>query len=100
MNEKPITFGGSAMDTQIFNQGLSVHATSAYIIIASLQTDGMRPSLLAIRNRWNAGPEHLEEALAELKAYNIVERHRGTEDSGPIYIVNPASLWGKEGLDF
>jgi hypothetical protein len=79
----------SPMDTQIFNQNLSVLATSAYILIAAVQGDGLRPDLEAIRARWNAREDELEKALAELRALNIVERH-----PGPVYIVNPASLGG------
>jgi hypothetical protein len=83
------------MDTQIFNQGLSVTATSAYIIIAALMGDGFRPEMPAITARWNAAPEELEAALAELRALNIAERHPGLDGGEPVYIVNPASLWGK-----
>ncbi len=81
------------MDTQIFNQGLSVESTSAYIIIAALQADGVKPSLEAITSRWNADPQSLENSLDELKAMNIIERHPGLNGADPIYIVNPASLW-------
>jgi DNA-binding MarR family transcriptional regulator len=81
------------MDTQIFNQGLSVPTTSAYIIIAALQADGLRPTLSAVAGRWNADRAGLDQALAELKAFNIIERHPGPEDE-PIFLVNPASMWG------
>lgn len=93
--EKPHTFGCSPMDTQIFNQGLSMMATSAYIMIAALMGDGVKPDMEALRSRWNAEPEALDDALSELKAMNIVERHPGPQGAEPIYIVNPASLWGQ-----
>jgi hypothetical protein len=83
------------MDTQIFNQGLSVLAISAYIIITSLQAEGIRPEAGAVSARWNAKAAELEEALAELKALNIVERYPGAEGQSPIWLVNPASLWGQ-----
>jgi len=83
----------SPMDTQIFNQGLSVESTSAYIIIASLQADGLKPTLEAIRHRWNATDQALENSLNELKGMNIIERHPGPGATDPIYLVNPASLW-------
>ncbi len=83
----------SPMDTQIFNQGLSVTATSAYIIISALWGDGVKASGEAIGQRWNASPAELEQALAELTALNIIERHSGA-DGQIIYLVNPASLWG------
>jgi len=86
----------SPMDTQIFNQGLSVMAISAYIIIASLQAEGIKPEARAISARWNAKALELEEALAELRALNVVERHPGPEGRDPIWLVNPASLWGHQ----
>ncbi|KXS55981.1 MAG: hypothetical protein AMR96_05205 [Candidatus Adiutrix intracellularis] len=85
-NPQPIVY--SPMDTHIFNQNLSVLATSAYILIAAVQSDGLKPDLETIRARWNVREDELEMALAELRALNIIERH-----PGPVYIVNPASLW-------
>lgn len=82
------------MDTQIFNQGLSVMAVSAYIIIASLMGDGAKATMAAITGRWNASAAELEAALGELAVRNIIERHPGLHGTDPIYIVNPASMWG------
>ena len=94
MNDQPPAFGLSPMDTQIFNQNLSVPATSAYIIIAALMGEGVKPEVTAIKARWNAAPEELEQALADLRALNIIERHPGLDGGEPVFIVNPASLWG------
>lgn len=82
------------MDTQIFKQGLSVLTTSVYIIIAALQGDGVKPVLSAIEARWNETPEGLEQSLAELMSLKIIERHPGPAGGEPIYLVNPASMWG------
>ena len=95
MNDHPTTLGCSPMDTQIFNQNLSVTATSAYIIISALMGEGIRPEMGLIEARWNASAEELEQALADLRALNIIERHPGPNGAEPIYIVNPASLWGQ-----
>jgi hypothetical protein len=84
----------SVMDTQIFNQGLSVMAVSAYILISALLADGVRPYRSAISARWNATPGELDQALAELRALNIVEPHPGPEGPAEVWLVNPASLWG------
>ena len=84
----------SPMDTQIFNQGLSVPAISAYIIITALQAEGVRPEEEAVRARWNVRAEELDEALAELRALNIIEFRPGAEGRGPVWLANPASLWG------
>jgi hypothetical protein len=92
--EAQTPLGCSPMDTQIFKQGLSVLATSAYIIIAALMGDGAKATLAAIASRWNAAPPELEAALAELAVRNIIERHPGFDGGDPVYIVNPASLWG------
>lgn len=88
INTNPQTLICSPMDTRIFNQNLSVLATSAYILIAAVQSDGLKPDLETIRSRWNVREDELETALAELRAMNIIERH-----PGPVYIVNPVSLW-------
>lgn len=84
----------SPMDTQIFKQGLSVLTTSVYIIIAALQADGVKPELSAIKARWNETPEGLEQSLEELLNLKIIARHPGPQGSEPIYLANPASLWG------
>lgn len=84
----------SPMDTQIFKQGLSVLTTSVYIIISALQADGIKPDLAAIKARWNETPEGLEQSLAELISLKIIVRHPGANGSEPIYLANPASMWG------
>ena len=86
--------GCPPMDTQIFNQGLSVLAVSAYILIAALQAEGLRPEDEAVSARWNAADAELDQALAELLALNIVERHPGPGGRSAVWLVNPASLWG------
>jgi hypothetical protein len=83
----------SVMDTQIFNQGLSVTAVSAYILITALLADGVRPDRPAINARWGATPGELDQALAELRLLNVVEPHPGPEGS-EVWLANPASLWG------
>ncbi|MDR1922418.1 MAG: hypothetical protein LBS31_11875 [Candidatus Adiutrix sp.] len=85
--------GCSPMDTQIFNQDLSVLAASAYIIIAALMGDGVKPNLQALQARWNAEYSALDDALTELAALNIIEKRPGPGGADPIYIVNPASMW-------
>lgn len=84
----------SPMDTQIFKQGLSILTTSVYIIIAALQGDGAKPHLSAIEARWNETPEGLQQSLTELLNLKIIARHPGLKDTDPIYLVNPASMWG------
>ncbi len=94
MSQNPPNYGCSFMDPQIFNQGLSVTAVSAYILITALLNDGVRPAISNIHPRWNASPEELDQALTDLAAFRIVERHPGETEDDPLYLVNPASLWG------
>ncbi|MDR2142320.1 MAG: hypothetical protein LBR11_11140 [Deltaproteobacteria bacterium] len=80
------------MDTQIFNLGLTVEATSAYILICSLVGDGKRPDWPLLRSAWVGQPEALEPSLRELGLYNVISflaDPRGEERFWP----NPASLW-------
>ena len=80
------------MDRQIFNMNLSVEATSAYIIVASLTGDNVRPSHEYIKARWTSTPESLETALHELIGRRILEPQ--TDPKGEsIYYPAPASLW-------
>ena len=84
------------MDQQIFNLNLSVHATSAYIVLCSLREDGLDPTLEALRARWTAEPELLERALGELLAWNVAERRQDREGN-ETFPPNPASLWSVPG---
>lgn len=96
MTDTPLPLDCTPMDTQIFNQDLSVEAISAYIIITAFVADGVQPLLSLIGQRWNADPEGLEPALRELEALNVIERHPGLNAQGPVCMINPASLWGTE----
>ena len=96
MTDTPSLLNCSPMDTQIFNQGLSVEATSAYIIITAFVSEGVRPLMESIQGRWNAPAQALPIALAELEALNIVECLPAIGNEGPMCIVNPASLWGTQ----
>jgi hypothetical protein len=84
------------MDTQIFNLNLSVHATSAYIAICSLASDGLPPTLKNVEARWMAEPELLDEALRELKAWLVIDAVF-TREGERLIVPNPASLWRPPG---
>ena len=83
------------MDTKIFDQGLSVTAVSAYIIITALTAESRRPALSAIRSRRHAPPDQLDPSLAELLGWNVIEFAAGTGEADPVYKLNPSYLWGK-----
>jgi hypothetical protein len=84
------------MDTQIFNLGLSVHASSAYILVCALVGDGVAATDESLQSRWNASPEELQQALAELEAWRVLEKAADPEGR-TIYAPNPASLWRTPG---
>jgi len=63
------------MDRAIFDLGLSVEATSAYILLDSLTDSGRRPAPREVLfSSWNAEPQALEEALAELERRGIIRQ--------------------------
>lgn len=82
------------MDRNIFNLDLPVETTSAYILIASLIEQGVRPTLEEVRQRWTTPPESLDGALVELMSRGII-RPANLADGTPFYIANPSSLWRK-----
>ena len=61
------------MDRNIFKMNLSVEVTSAYILVASLMEQNIRPSLEEIRQRWTKSEAELDQALAELVRRNILK---------------------------
>ena len=82
------------MDTKIFEQGLSVTAVSAYIIMAALVSESLEPALSAIRSRWHAPPTELEPSLAELLGWNVVALDPAGGETDPVYRLNPSFKWG------
>ena len=84
--------GLGVMDTQIFTLKLSVHATSAYIVVCSLSSDGLPSTMGNLSSRWVAAPELLDSALEELKAWTIIELI-STGEGESLVVPNPASLW-------
>ena len=84
--------GYRVMDTQIFNLGLSVYASSAYIVVCSIVSDGLAATSDKISARWMGEPERLEAAIEERLAWQVIEP--GVAPSGErLFAPNPASLW-------
>jgi hypothetical protein len=81
-----------AMDRNIFNQNLSVEATSAYILVTSLIGENQSPTLDLIREKWTVTPEKLDNALKELMQRNIV-REKSAPDGQVIIFPQPSSVW-------
>ncbi len=79
------------MDRNIFKMNLSVEVTSAYILVASLMEQNIRPSLEEIRQRWTKSEAELDQALAELVRRNILKTSNIQKTD--LYYLNPSSLW-------
>jgi len=82
------------MDMKIFNQGLSVEATSAYIIIDALQNEGMEPRLSRVLTRWNISESALTRALADLLAHRVIALTTSSDETDPVYQTTPSFKWG------
>lgn len=83
----------AVMDRNIFKlKELSMEATSAYIIIASVVGENAAPSLDIIRARWNASEEKLDLALKELSDRNVIVYRSGPAGE-PLYYPKPSSFW-------
>jgi sugar lactone lactonase YvrE len=78
------------MEQRIFEQGLSVEATSAYIVLDSLRSAPDGPSVDLARNIWTGTPETLDRALRELAQRRIIELPR---DTGGRVELRPPETW-------
>lgn len=76
------------MDQRIFNQGLSVEATSLYLLLSSLSDQGVALVLERVEPIWNAEPETLGESFKELASRGIA-----SQDQAGTWRLNPASEW-------
>jgi hypothetical protein len=82
------------MDRNIFKLNLPTEATSAYILVASLMEQDVRPTLDEIRSRWTTSDSDLDDALRELIRRRILKVSTSTDES-PVYFPNPSNLWRK-----
>jgi hypothetical protein len=80
------------MDQAIFNQGLSIEATSLYIVITTLVSEHQPSTLENIEARWTARHQDLQAALDELKSRSIVRRELAP-DGQMVHLPNPSTLW-------
>ena len=75
------------MDQRIFNMGLTVEATSLYLLMVSLSDGGTVLTRGNMEPFWNGSPEDLTSALEELQRRKVLEA--GRED----YALLPAGHW-------
>ena len=75
------------MDQRIFNLGLTVEATSLYLLMVSLSDGGTVLTRANMEPFWNGSPEELSDALEELMGRKVLEA--GKED----YALLPPVNW-------
>lgn len=76
------------MDQRIFNQGLSVEATSLYLLLSALSDQGTPLTLERVRPIWNAPEESLSTSFTELNGRGIAQ-----QDETGAWHLNPAPQW-------
>jgi len=81
------------MDRAIFNLGLSVEATSLYILICALLDQKEVPTLNRARIQWNDSEEKLLSAVEELAERGVVARRPAGGDD-PLRL-NARENWGR-----
>lgn len=77
------------MDQKIFTMGLSVEATSLYLLMVSLSDAGTPLTLDSCSQFWNSSPEDLENAWAELDRRGIISK--ASLDN---WFIQPSNQWG------
>ena len=76
------------MDQRIFQIGLSVEATSLYLLMDSLGDGGLVLNRDTVARFWNAEPRQLDLAARELRARGIMDH-----DSQFNWFLRPQADW-------
>ena len=76
------------MDQKIFTMGLSVEATSLYLLMVSLSDAGTPLTLESCSQFWNSSSDDLESAMAELDERGIIDK--ASLDN---WYIQPSSQW-------
>lgn len=76
------------MDQRIFELGLSVEATSLYLLLCPLAEGGAALTRQNVMSYWNASPAKLEAAAAELSVHGVIEQN----DDGA-WEIRPSQYW-------
>ncbi|WP_457571730.1 hypothetical protein [Desulfovulcanus sp.] len=75
------------MDNKIFELGLSVEATSLYLLLDALIAADTPLNLENVHSRWNATEEMLSKSIAELQMNGVIQVN------GQDFVLNPVSNW-------
>lgn len=76
------------MDQKIFTMGLSVEATSLYLLMVSLSDAGTSLTPLTCSQFWNSSPQDMENAFVELDKRGVIEKA-----SSDNWHIQPSSQW-------
>jgi hypothetical protein len=82
------------MSREVFKRGLSVEATSAYILICTLAESGTPVTIESAGSFWNDTPEALARALEKLKRHRIIYEELDSNQMRQL-LINPPDLWEK-----
>ena len=82
------------MSREVFKRGLSVEATSAYILICTLAESGAPVNIESAGSFWNGTPEALARAFEELKRHRIIYEELDSNQMRQL-LINPPDLWEK-----
>jgi hypothetical protein len=76
------------MDQKIFTMGLSVEATSLYLLMVSLSDAGTPLTVESCSQFWNSSTEDLKTAMAELAGRGVI-----SQASMENWFIQPSSKW-------
>jgi len=76
------------MDQKIFTMGLSVEATSLYLLMVSLSDAGTPLTVESCGQFWNSSTEDLKTAMAELAQRGVI-----SEASMENWFIQPSAKW-------
>lgn len=78
------------MNQAIFEMGLSVEATSLYLVLVHLSDTGATMNRETAERIWNAGDAALDQAVAELLERGVI----GQNPEG-VWHITPTAGWKK-----
>ncbi len=81
------------MDQKIFDAGLSVETTSAYLLCRGLEEAGVTLSEKNLLEKWNGAADAFYQSMKELEEKNIIRETDAEKDGGAVYVLSDAADW-------
>jgi hypothetical protein len=75
------------MEQKIFDLKLTTHATSLYLLLASLAGQDMRLDRSLALDFWNASEAEMDQAFAELLQHEVMREQDGS------WVILPVNMW-------